>query len=142
MNHTFAAILALLLLAWLPLEVVGEDKKPVKTIELIRKDGKVRFTEKGQARSKPVTVVVGETVRWVNRDDRPHTVRSVVEIDGKPLFRSEVIPPGESRDLLFDIDLYRKAGGRTANYVRLKYQSGDRAEDEPGELIFLSAARR
>ena len=38
--------------------------------------------------------------------------------------------------------LYRKAGGRTANYVRLKYESGDRVEDEPGELIFLSAARR
>ena len=137
MNFTFAAFM----LAMLALAVVGDDKKPDRTIEVTRKDGKVAFTETGQSRPKPVQVVVGETIRWVNRDDQPHTLRSVVEVDGKPLFRTEVIRPGESKDILFDIDLYRKAGGRTANYVRLKYQSGDRAE-EPGELIFLSAARR
>ncbi len=137
MIYTFAAFM----LAMLPLAVVGDDKKPDRTIEVTRKDGKIRFTEKGQSKSKPVQVVVGETVRWVNRDDQPHTLRSIVEVEGKPLFRTEVIRPGESKDMLFDIDLYRKAGGRTANFVRLKYHGDDRAE-EPGELIFISAARR
>ena len=45
------------------------------------------------------------------------------------------------KDLLFDIDLYERAGGRPANVVTVKYRSNEKP-GEPGEIRLLSAARR
>jgi hypothetical protein len=123
----------------------GKTKEPDRTIEILREDGKIVFREKGKPRGKDkpkaVGVVVGETIRWVNRDTEPHTLKSVAKVDDKPLFDTQAIRPGEHKDVLFNIDMYRNVGGRPARYVTLKYRSGDKADQE-GELTFLSAARR
>ena len=66
---------------------------------------------------------------------------SEAQVDGKPLFDTGIIRPGEHRDFLVDIELYTKAGGKPANVIRIKYRCTDH-EECMGELQILSAARR
>ena len=140
-----ATVLVLASLALVPLDPIGslgdKPKEPARTIEITRQAHKVVFTEKGKPASKAVAVVVGQSVRWVNCDDQPWTIRSIVEVNGKSLFRTEVIPPGGHKDILFNNTIYRAAGGQTAESVSLKYQANDQV-DATGELILLSPARR
>jgi hypothetical protein len=117
------------------------EKKPDKTVEIIRKGGKLQFLEQGKEAARPIPIVVGQTLRWENKDTRPHSLVSKLTVAGKPLFDTGAIPPGQHKDILFDIDLYHRAGGKPANYVPLKYHSRE-SEKELGELLFLSAARR
>lgn len=117
------------------------DYKVEKTIELIRKDGTLMFIERCKDHAEPITMVVGERVRFENMDKEPHTVVSTMVIEGKPLFSTGVIKPGEYLDLLFDIDLYQRAGGKPANVVTLKYRS-DQQLGEDSEIRLLSAAKR
>jgi plastocyanin len=117
------------------------DDKMAKTIELTRRDGKLLFIERGKDVAEPVTIVVGDKIRFANNDKEPHTVVSTAVVEGRPLFTSGVIKPGEYLDLLFDFDLYARAGGRPANVVTLKYQS-EQQSGEGGEIRLLSAARR
>ncbi|WP_035695958.1 cupredoxin domain-containing protein [Bradyrhizobium liaoningense] len=112
-----------------------------KTIELTIKDGKLMFIERGKDHAEPITIVVGEKIRFENKDKEPHTVVSTMVIEGKPLFSTGVIKPGEYLDLLFDIDLYQRAGGKPANVVTLKYRS-DLQLGEDSEIRLLSAAKR
>lgn len=123
------------------LDAQHNDSKVEKTIELTRRDGKLTFIEHGKDNAEPITIVVGETVRWENKDKQPHTVVSTLIVEGRPIFSIGVIKPGEYLDLLFDIDLYQRAGGRPANVVKLQYHS-DEQGGEPAELRLLSAARR
>jgi len=117
------------------------ERLPDKTVEITRKDGKLVFIEHGKEKAQAIPVVVGETIRWENKDTQPHTVVSVQTAAGKPLFDTGIIPPGKHKDVHFDIDMYQRAGGKPANVVRVKYHN--RAQiDEVGELHFLSAARR
>jgi hypothetical protein len=136
--HATAWLLALAVLSQ------GGEKKPDRTIEILREDGKIVFREEGKPREKgkprAVGVVVGETIRWVNRDAEPHTLKSVAKADGRPVFDTKDIKPGEHKDVVFNIDMYRSLGGRPARFVTLKYRSGD-AADKEGELTFMSAAR-
>src|SRR5262245_16725782 len=117
------------------------DYKVAKTIELTRKDGKLMFIERGKDRAEPITIVVGEKIRFENNDKEPHTVVSAMVIEGKPLFGTGVIKPGEYLDLLFDIDLFKRAGGEPANVVTLKYRS-DQQLGEDSDIRLLSAAKR
>jgi plastocyanin len=112
-----------------------------KTIELTRRDGNLEFIERGKDKVAPVTIVVGQRIRWENKDSEPHTLVSTLTASAKPLFSTGVIKPGDHEDLLFDIDLYERAGGKPANVVTLNYRS----QEQPsaiGELRLLSAARR
>jgi plastocyanin len=117
------------------------DYKVEKTIGLFKRDGKLTFIERGKATVEPIIIIVGNRVRWENNDDKPHTVVSTLTIDGKPLFSTGVINPGEYEDVLFDINLYERAGGKPANVISLRYRS-DEQQDEGGELQLLSAAKR
>jgi len=65
---------------------------------------------------------------------------STLTVAGRPLFSTGVIKPGDHKDLLFDIDLYERAGGKPANVVTVKYSSNE--PGEPGVIRLLSAARR
>ncbi len=85
--------------------------------------------------------MVGQTIRWENKDTDPHHLVSNQTVSDKPLFDTGVIDPGKHKDVLFDIDLYQRAGGKPANVVTVKYHSRARVDDF-GELQFLSAARR
>jgi len=134
---------ALIIAAVVTSEVSAQerDQQVDKTIELIRRDGKLEFVERGKDKVAPITITVGQRIRWENKDKEPHTVVSTLTVAGKPLFSTGVIKPGDHMDLLFDIDLYDRAGGKPANVVTVKYRS-DEQLGEPGELQLLSAARR
>ena len=51
----------------------------------------------GKGKPRAVGVVVGETVRWVNRDNEPHTLKSVAKHDGKPILNTDRIAPARTR---------------------------------------------
>ena len=119
-----------------------EPTEPMSTtVEIRRSDGKIEFREIGKERPEATTIVVGQTIRWANRDSEAHQLVSDVKVEGKPLFDTGIIEPGGHKDVLIDIDLYTKAGGKPANVVRVRYHSRDH-EDLTGELQILSAARR
>jgi plastocyanin len=124
-------------------ELAGQerDHEVDKTIELTQRDGKLEFIERGKDQVAPITIVVGQRIRWENKDNEPHTVVSTMSIAGKPLFSTGIIKPGDHKEVLFDIDLYQRAGGRPANVVTVQYHSDERL-GEPGEIRLLSAARR
>jgi plastocyanin len=134
---------ALVIAAVVTSEVSAQERdyKVDKTIELTQRDGKLVFIEGGKDEVAPVTVVVGQRIRWENKDKEPHTLVSTLTVSDKPLFSTGVIRPGDHTDVLFDIDLYDRAGGRPANVVTVKYRSQEQP-GEPGELRLLSAARR
>lgn len=111
-----------------------------KTIEIRRREGHIEFRERGSEEQR-TTVVVGQTIRWQNVDADPHQLVSDLEIDGRPLFDTGLIAPGEHTDLLVDIDLYSKAGGKPASVIIVKYHSTADSTSH-GELQVLSAARR
>jgi hypothetical protein len=111
-----------------------------KTIDIIRHNDTIEFRERGNDGYR-TTIVVGQTIRWENKDTRPHRLVSALEFDGKPLIDTGIIRPGEHCDVLIDIDFYSKAGGKPANVISIMYRSTDDA-DSRGELQVLSAARR
>jgi plastocyanin len=141
MYHALAAALVLSTLAVSELAAQKGDQRVDKTIEITRRDGKLVFIEQGEDKAKAVTIVVGQRIRWENKDTQPHTLESTLRVEGKPLFDTGAIKPGEHKDVVFDIDVYRRAGGKPANVVTVKYQSHKKS-DEVGELQLLSAARR
>ena len=110
------------------------------TIAIVRHDDRIEFREGGTGGPR-TTVVVGQTIRWENKDATPHRLVSADEVDGQPLFDTGIILPGAHCDVLLDIDLYSKAGGKPANVISIRYHSIDDA-DSRGELQVLSAARR
>jgi hypothetical protein len=111
-----------------------------KTIDIIRHDDTIEFRERGTDERR-TTIVVGQTIRWENKDATPHRLVSAVEIDGKPLLDTGIIPPGGHHDVLIDIDLYSKGGGKPANVISITYHDSDDGGSR-GELQVLSAARR
>jgi plastocyanin len=117
------------------------ERTPDRTVEITRKDGKLVFVEHGKEKAQAIPIVVGQTIRWENKDTQPHALASIQTAAGKPLFDTGISPPGKYKDVLFDIDLYQRAGGKPANVVTVKYHSRAQIEDV-GELHFLSAARR
>ena len=117
------------------------ERMPDRTVEITRKDGKLVFIEHGKEKAEAIPIVVGQTLRWKNRDSQPHELESIQTVSGKPLFHTGIIEPGKHKDILFDIDMYQHAGGKPANVVTVKYHSRTHVEDL-GELNFLSAARR
>lgn len=122
--------------------VDGSDGFVDKTIDIIGHDDTIEFRERrNDERRTSIVVVVGQTIRWENKDARPHRLVTAAEIDGQPLFDSGSIRPGEHWDLLIDIDFYSKAGGKPANVITVTYHSTNDA-DSHGELQVLSAARR
>ena len=92
------------------------ERMPDKTVEITRKEGKLVFIEHGKEIARAIPIVVGQTIRWENKDTQPHALVSILTAAGKPLFDTGVIPPGKYKDVLFDIDMYerrRKAGQRS-----------------------------
>jgi hypothetical protein len=119
----------------------GAAQKADKTIEIIGKGIKPKFVERDKEKAEVVTLVVGQTVRWENKDNKGHRLVSDLKVDHKSLFDTGVIKPGEHKDLVINFDMYRSAGGKPANVIKLKYHSVDQ-ESLTGELQVLSAARR
>jgi hypothetical protein len=144
---TLVLATALAFAASVPVRLDGEEprrgraKEPDKVVEILREGGSLVFREQGREEVEPVAIVVGETIRWVNKDDRPHALRAVAGPGKAPAFVVKAIAPGASKDVLFDGKMYRSLGGLPAEDVTLKYRADGRAEPE-GEIAFFSAARR
>jgi hypothetical protein len=116
-----------------------EEKKPDKTIEI--REGAAGYVESGKTGPGEIAVVVGQTVRWQNQADRAQSATSDLKVEGKPLFDTKLIKPGESKDLLFDINVYEKAGGKRAGAVTLAFHSTADL-NKKGKIVLLSAAKR
>jgi hypothetical protein len=119
----------------------GSTQRVTTTVEIRRTDGEIEFQESGKEKSETTRIVVGQTIRWANRDSNAHRLVSDVNVEGKPLFDTGIIEPDGHKDVLIDIDLYTKAGGKPANVIRVRYRSSD-GQGRSGELEILSAARR
>jgi plastocyanin len=117
------------------------DYSMEKAVALTSRGGKLVFVEKGRDQPEPVTIVVGQKVRFENKDNDPHTITSTPLIDGQPLFSTGVIQPGQFADVLFDIDLFARAGGKTGNVVTIRYRNEQQTAEE-SEIYLLSAAKR
>ena len=111
-----------------------------RTIDITRREGRIEFREHGSEEPR-TTIVVGQTITWQNNDAIAHRLVSVVKVNGQPILDTGVIPPGEHRDMLVDINLYSSAGGKPANVISVDYYSSEDV-DARGELQILSAARR
>jgi plastocyanin len=141
MSRAICAVLVVAALITSGVVAQQSDDHVAKTIELIRTGDKLLFIERGKKFAEPITAVVGEKIRFENKDYEPHTVVSTETIDGRPLFSSGLIKPGEYQDLLFDFDLYERAGGRPASVATLKYRN-EQQTGEDSEIRLLSAAKR
>ncbi len=119
----------------------GREKEPDAIIDIIAKNDSIAFVEHGKEPGKHVTVVVGQVVRWVNRDSRAHHVLSAASVGGKRLLDTKAIEPGEHKDVLVDIDMYKAAGGKPAGVATLNYGC-DSGPYDTGKLELLSAAKR
>src|SRR4051794_4126806 len=91
---------------------VGGAEQVDKTIQITREDKGLKFVERGETKAKAVTIVVGQTVRWENKCSQAYRVVSDLKVEGKPVFDTGVIKPGEHKDILIDFQMYRKAGGK------------------------------
>lgn len=123
------------------LALASDDEKVVKPDNTVEFETGVGFVEKGKKEAKSVSIVVGQTLRWVNKGDTPQSATSDLKVDGKPLFDTGLLQPGEHKDIPFFIDLYRKAEGKTAGAVTLTYHSKGKS-DMKGTLELISAAKR
>ena len=121
--------------------LAGDDEKVVRPDNTVEFGNGVGYVEKGKKEAKSVSVVVGQTIRWVNKGDTPQSATSDLKIDGKPLFDTGLLEPGEHKDIPFHIDVYRKAEGKTAGAVTLTYHSEGKSGMK-GTLVLISAAKR
>jgi plastocyanin len=83
---------------------------------------KAQYIQEGETKQKPVTVVVGQNVRWVNKDQVSHTATSTMTVKSKALFETGYLDDGtSSKDILFDQALFQAAGGKPGGSVTLEY---------------------
>ncbi len=137
---SFSALACCLMFLIGAVQAMGEGKE-VRPDKVIQIKGASGFVEDGKEKSGEVAVVVGQTVRWQNEDDAPQTVTSDLKVNDKPIFDTGELKPGQRKDIPFDINLYEKAGGKRAGYVKLTYSSVAHP-DVKGTIILLSPARR
>jgi len=126
-----AILLALLTLGvgGAAMENKGEKKALPKeiVIYIVGKGPKGKYVKAGDTTQKDVTVIVGQTVKWVNKGNRPHTATSKkTKEGGKPLFTTKEIKPAkgdkyDSDSITFDEKMFKAAGGTPGGSVTLEY---------------------
>lgn len=91
-------------------------------INIVGQGGNARFVP--AQGNVPVTVRVGQVVRWVNQGNVPHTARNI-PIDGQAgvgvIFDTGFLMPGQSADVTFDEPNFR-AAGVTAGALAVRYE--------------------
>jgi len=102
-----------------------KDKDDVIVINIKGKGGKSKFIKEGDDDQKDVTVTVGQTVKWVNVSNAPHTATCDVKANDKPIFRTPEMDPDDkdkkSASVTFDKQKYDDAGGKDGKPVDLPY---------------------
>src|SRR5438128_2469809 len=72
-----------------------KDKDDPIVINIKDKGGKSKFIKEGDDDQKDVTVTVGQTVKWVNVSNAPHTATCDVMANDKPIFRTPEMDPDD-----------------------------------------------
>jgi plastocyanin len=126
MRHATRGLLALAAAAFAVFATdapgLGGGKKDDIIVINMKGTGAQSYVRDGDKDTKPVTVKVGQKVKWVNLHDDTHTATSVAkDKDGKEIFDTDDIDPKESKTIVFDEALFKRAGGKPGEKVELKY---------------------
>jgi plastocyanin len=118
----------------------GEKGKEGDSIVIII-DADMKYIKEGDKESKPVTVMVGQTVTWINKHSKVHDATSAKTKDGKddgePIFETDPIKPGKSASYKFDQKVFEAFGGKKGGEVTIDYICSIHP-DMKGKLILKS----
>ena len=82
-----------------------------------------KYIKEGDASQLPVTVMVGQTVRFNNLGTTTHNATSdKKDAAGAPLFKTGNLAVGAKADVVFDAALFAAAGGAAGGSVDLPYK--------------------
>jgi plastocyanin len=89
---------------WMTATIIIEEPREPVTIEVeIPSGAGIQNLEQIYFDPKDITVSIGTTVKWINKDDTIHTVTSgTPEADPSGIFDSSIINPGASFEYTFD----------------------------------------
>ncbi len=119
-----AVLLSLTALIVVAAEDKKKDKDDVIVINIEGKGKNSKYIKEGDKEQKDVTVIVGQTVKWVNKSNAPHTATSDLKVKDKPLFDTKRLNPKDKpteASILFDEQKYKDAGGKDGKPVPLSY---------------------
>lgn len=101
----------------------GQD---IITINIIGPGANAKFVQEGKTAQEPVEVIVGQSVKWVNKSDMQHSARSLRKLpDDTRIFDTRILTksgPKQSSTVLFDLALFQTAGGVPGGSVTLEYE--------------------
>jgi plastocyanin len=100
------------------------------------------YIKDGDTKTKDVTVMVGQKVKWVCKDCDTHTATCTVkDKDGKALFDTGDLNVNESKEIAFDAALFARAGGKAGGKVELPYICEYHAKTMKSKIILVSPAK-
>lgn len=103
----------------------ADDKKKDAADEVVinitGNGGKAKYIKAGDTAAKDVTVVVGQTVKWVNKGNKTHTATSSLKVGDKAVFDTGDLRANASGSVTFDEQKYKDAGGKDGKAVTLEY---------------------
>ena len=100
-----------------------------------------KYVKQGDDEQKPVTLFVGQTVRWQNDDeDMEHTATSKLKgKDGKRIFDTKKINSKGSKEIVFNEALFKSAGGQPGGEVKLEYYCSFHPRQMSSVIVLKSA---
>jgi plastocyanin len=137
----FMALVALLAHAQQGADEENEPKRIV--INVIGDDEGWKYIKEGDDDQQPVEVPLGWTVRWQNDDEEmDHTATSKLKTpDGKRIFDTKKIEAQKFKEIVFDEELFKAAGGTSGKDVKLEYYCSYHARQMKGVLVLKSSAQ-
>ena len=113
-------------------------------IHIVSADDTWKYVKQGDDEQKPVTLFVGQTVRWQNDDeDMEHTATSKLKgKDGKRIFDTKKINSKRSKEIVFDEALFKSAGGQPGGEVKLEYYCSFHPRQMSSAIVLKSADQK
>lgn len=101
----------------------GDSANPtVKIIVITGSDSTAQLIEDGQAAQQPVSLSIGDTIRWVNRTPEQHLFDQTGLPSG-PRALTPTIASGSSADLIFTAQEFQSRGGVAGQPLTITYVS-------------------
>jgi plastocyanin len=108
----------------------------------IKGQNKDSYVKEGDTDTKDVTVMVGQKVKFVNKDDDMHTATCTVkDKDGKPIFDTGDLDEKQSKEIAFDAALFARANGKAGGKVELPYICEYHKKTMKSKIILVSPAK-
>lgn len=117
----------------------GKAQQEVVVINIEGSGSAAKYILEGDTEQKPVVVLVGQAVVWHNKDTVKHTATEGTPDADKHLFDTGDIKKGASAKIVFDQQLFQRAGGTPGGEVTLKYYC-DIHHQMKSSLILKSSA--